>query len=108
MELKGVLEELLDVQSGTSKAGKDWQSREFVINTGDQYKPHICIKLFGDKVTLIDIFNIGDAINVEVNVSSSKFKDRWFTNIDAWKIDKATTPPAPSPKVDEESDVLPF
>jgi hypothetical protein len=111
MEVTGILEKKLDLQSGISKkTEKEWKSREFIINTGDQYNPHICIKLFGDKVDLIDKFELNQSINVSINISSREHKERWYTSIDGWKIEatQQAAPPNPPDNNKDADDELPF
>ena len=107
MKTIGILKEVLEVQSGTSKAGKDWQKQEFVIDTGDQFNPIMCFGAFGeDKVNKLKEFKVGDSIEIEFNVQCREFKGKYYTNLDAWKIDKAATDAMPTPASD--TDDLPF
>ena len=39
LAITGKLVKALDVESGTSKAGKEWKKQSFVIDTGAQYNP---------------------------------------------------------------------
>ena len=87
LEVKGKLVKVLDIETGTSKAGKDWQKSGFVIDTGAQYNPEVCFSLFGnDKIDMINAYNIGQEIAVSFNVSSREFNGKYYHNIDAWKI----------------------
>ena len=38
MEVKGKIVEFLDIESGTSKAGKEWQKQSVVIDTGEEFQ----------------------------------------------------------------------
>lgn len=118
--IKGKLVKKLDVESGTSKAGKEWKKQSFLVNTGAQYNPEVCFQLFGDdKIQMLDGVNDGDELEVSFNVSSREYNGRYFHNIDAWKISKeaAATNNAPEtippdtdlePIGDDEADDLPF
>lgn len=89
LTIKGTLKQKLEIEQGTSKAGKEWKSQSFVVNTGAQYNPDICFKLFGeDKINLINNLNDGDEVEVAFNLSSREWNGKWFTSADAWKIDK--------------------
>jgi len=89
LSVKGTIKQKLEVEQGTSKAGKEWKSQSFVLNTGAQYNPDICFKLFGeDKIQLITNLNDGEEIEVAFNLSSREWNGKWFTSADAWKIDK--------------------
>jgi len=90
MKVSGKLVKFLEVQKGTSKAGKEWMKQEFVLNTGDDYNPEICVSVFGkEKVDGLKQFSEGQELEVEVNVYSREWKGRYFHSIDAWKIDVA-------------------
>ena len=50
LSVKGTIKQKLELEQGTSKAGKEWKSQSFVLNTGAQYNPDICFKLFGEDI----------------------------------------------------------
>ncbi|MDC3336703.1 DUF3127 domain-containing protein [Flavobacteriales bacterium] len=117
MDVKGRIVNILDVESGTSKAGKEWKKQGFVIDTGDQYNPNVCFSLFGDdKIGMLNSYSVGQDVSVSFNLSSREFNGKWYHNVDAWKIEatagQGEMPPAPGePPVEEfskEEDDLPF
>lgn len=87
----GKIIEILPTEKGTSKAGKDWQKLTFAIDTGEQYNNIIAFEVFGaEKVDNFIKYNkIGRTVEVEFNLSSNKWKDKYFTSASAWKISKA-------------------
>ncbi len=87
-DLKGALIEILPVQKGVSKAGKEWEKLEFVIETEEQFPKKVCFTLFGDKVSLLNGINKGDSIEVSFNIESREFNGKWYHTINAWKISK--------------------
>tara|TARA_Y100000401_G_scaffold20916_3_gene14007 strand:+ start:2051 stop:2350 length:300 start_codon:yes stop_codon:yes gene_type:complete len=90
MKLKGKLLKVLEEQKGISKAGKDWIKQEFVIDTGSEYNPEVCISVFGaDKVNGLKQFKVGQDLEVDVNVYSREWKGKYFHSIDAWQIEVA-------------------
>jgi len=87
LEMKGKLTKVLDLQSGTSKAGKEWVKQSFVIDTGGQYNSEVSFNLFGqDKVQLLKDVTIGDEVTVLFNLSSREYKGNYYTSADAWKF----------------------
>jgi hypothetical protein len=101
LSVKGKVHQVLKVQSGTSKAGKEWSKQEFVIETDEQYPRNVCFTLFGDKVSLLNGINAGEEVEVSFNLESREYNGRWFHNINAWKIDKVTADagmPVPPPE----------
>ena len=47
LSIKGKVSQILNVESGTSKAGKDWKKQSFVVDTAAQFNPLVCFSLFG-------------------------------------------------------------
>ena len=87
LSVKGKLSRKLSVESGTSKAGNEWKKQSFLLDTGAQYNPEICFQLFGEeKVKLIEEYELGDKVEVFFNISSREYNNRYYHNIDAWKI----------------------
>ena len=112
MEVKGKITEILEVQKGTSKDGKEWQKLSFVIDTGESYNNTICFDLFGDeKVTNFQKYNkINQEVEVSFNIKCNKWKDKYFTSLDAWKVFSAKTENVQQaePVASEQDDNLPF
>lgn len=116
--VKGRITKVLSLESGTSKAGKEWKKQSFVIDTGDQYNPEICFSLFGeDKINMLRNFGEGQEVEVAFNVSSREYNGKYYHNLDAWKISGSAqfeqgTGAAPTmadaPIADSEEDDLPF
>ncbi len=101
LSVKGKVDQILEPQSGVSRAGKEWSKQEFVIETDEQYPRKVCFTLFGDKVDLIKGLASGEDIEVSFNLESREFNGRWFHNINAWKIDKVSADgnlPEPPPE----------
>ena len=106
---------VLEVQKGTSKAGKDWQKLTFVGETSEAYNNIYAFEIFGEeKVENFNKFNkVGDTVNVEFNVSCNEWQGKYFTSLSAWRIEKAQgvidTPAESFPEVNEvDDDSLPF
>ena len=90
MKLKGKLKSILPEQTGTSKAGKQWTKQEFIIDSGDDYNPEICITAWGETIGAINKTEIGSEIEVSINLYSKPYQDnKYFHNIVAWKIEAA-------------------
>jgi len=87
--IAGILVDILPVQSGISKSsGKEWKSQDFVVEQGGQYPKNASFTLFGDKVSYIEKFELGDELTVKFSVESRKFNDRYFTNLQAYSVIK--------------------
>ena len=69
LKVSGKITSISDVEKGTSKAGKDWQKQNFVIDTGEKFNNIICFQVFGtDKCEALTKQNkVGDKVNVSFN-----------------------------------------
>lgn len=112
LSIKGKITKVLEIDTGTSKAGKDWQKSGFVIDTGKEYNPDVCFSLFGnDKIDMINAYDVGQEVVVSFNVSSREFNGKYYHNLDAWRIQLATTTVSKGGIVDNApagDDDLPF
>ena len=86
MDIKGRLIQILPLQTGTSKSGNSWSKQEFVIETEEQFPKKVCFTLFGDKVSLLNGLSSGDQVDVSFNLESREFNGKWYSNINAWKV----------------------
>ena len=108
MEVKGKVHQILKLESGTSKAGKEWRKQSFVIDTGDQYNPLVCISAFGDdKIQVVEGLKVGEGVTVHFNLSSKEFNGKYYHSVDMWKIDKGIATSVAEP-VEDGDDEMPF
>lgn len=94
IQVKGTVIQILKPESGVSKVGKEWKKQEFVIETNEQFPKKVCFTLFGDKSFLLDGITEGSEVEVFFSVESRDFNGRWFHNINAWKIEPASSAPS--------------
>jgi hypothetical protein len=119
MELTGTVIALLPEVSGQGKNGT-WRKQEFILEIPSQYPKKVCISLWGDKIDQAGL-NVNDSVTASIDVESREYNSRWYTEVKAWKVDKAgssnSAPAAaqggnPFPPVttftEDESDDLPF
>ncbi|MCD7937636.1 MAG: DUF3127 domain-containing protein [Tannerellaceae bacterium] len=92
MEVTGKVIAILPPQGGTSKTGNEWKKQEYVIETHEQYPKKICFQIFGaDKIDQAAI-QAGEELTVFFDIDSREYQGRWFTNINAWKVERAMAP----------------
>jgi len=91
MKVTGTIKKVLPTLEGTSKAGKEWKKLSFVLETKEEYNNLYCFDVFGDeKVDNFLKYNkVGQDVDVEFNVRTNEWNDKYFTSLDAWKIFKA-------------------
>ena len=84
----------LKVKKDTQVVSESFSKREFVLTVVDgAFSNDILIQLVKDKVTLINDINIGDLLEVEVNLSGKCWvnpqgEEKYFNSLNAWKITK--------------------
>ena len=90
MNIKGKLVEIFD----TVQVTETFKKREFIIedNKIPEYPEYIKVELIQDKVSLLDSLNVGDEVNVLINIKGRKWEDkegniRYFNSIQGWKIE---------------------
>jgi len=112
MEVTGVITKTLDVQTGTSKDGKEWKKQSFLVETTEQYNNLYCIDIFGaEKVDNFAKFNkVGDNVKVTFNVNTNEWNGKYFTSLQSWRIDKVDgiTTPELAPITGNDEDEMPF
>ena len=114
MDITGTIVSYTD-KSGVSKAGKEFNKAELVIKNNDGYNDkevHYAFTLFGKAM---ESFNheVGDQVSVMFNIESRQWKDRWFTELVAWKVSLMVGGSAPALSGDmanqfNESQDIPF
>ena len=85
-EIEGKLKVVDEVQSFASGFTK----REFVVEVEDgKYPQMIKFECVRDKTTLTDGFSIDDAVKVTFDIRGNEYKERFYVNLNAWKLEKA-------------------
>ncbi len=104
LTIKGNIKNKLEPETISGKDGKIWKKQNFIINTGAQYNSEICFQLFGEeRIQMLEKFNINDTVEVFFNLYSKKFNERYFHNVDAWKIEKISNDAGESNLEEEEN-----
>lgn len=88
MEIIGKAIAALPVKSGVSqRTGEQWQSREYVIETQEQFQKRICFEVFGtDKLNEFNIRN-NDLIKVHFDITAREYNGKWYNSVRAWKVE---------------------
>lgn len=103
---KGTIVKLMDEQSGTSKAGNAWTSREFVIEVNDEgFKNFVHFKAFGKEVPDLQDMKEGDLVEVSYKPQSREFNGRWY---DEHRLFGVKPLREVKPQKEEEEHDLPF
>tara|TARA_R110000772_G_scaffold67579_2_gene150057 strand:+ start:23971 stop:24294 length:324 start_codon:yes stop_codon:yes gene_type:complete len=107
MNIKGTIKQKLEVLTGTSTKG-NWQTQGFIIETIESYPKMVCIDAFQKVSEELNKYEVGDIVDVSVNIESREYNSRWYTDVKAWKIVKEGTTPGPVDAAVTKGDDLPF
>jgi len=82
----------------TQTFASGFAKREFVIETNEGKYPQMlkfeCVK---DKCALLDRFQVGQSVVINFDVRGSEYKERFYVNLLAWKIEAGGNPPQAAP-----------
>mgnify|MGYP003146186878 FL=1 len=93
MEVTGKLVKKLDLETGTSKAGKEWQKQTVVIDTGEDFNNLIAISSFGDKMQKMNMLEEGMTVSIMCNVYSREYNGKYYHNIEGYHFANQTDNP---------------
>lgn len=105
-----------------------FKKRDVVVTTDEQYPQHILVQFVQDKCDLLNNFQVGEAVKIDINLRGREWinpqgETVYFNTIQGWRIAKAATeaptqqaPPMPAAATfapatnvnEEEADDLPF
>ena len=103
-----------------------FRKREIVLTTQEQYPQNILVEFIQDRTDLLDVYNIGDFVKIDINLrgrewTNDKGEVKYFNSIQGWRIEKvedefeSQLPPLPtkedlniSDNASSEPDDLPF
>ena len=81
--IKGTIKSIGDVQVVSEK----FKKVEFVVLTDDQYPKNVSFQVINDKIDNFIKYNSeGQVVEVKFNAESKEFNGRWFTNLNAWRV----------------------
>ncbi len=91
-EITGTIKKIFEEQT----FGSGFNKREFVLTTdADRYPQDIKFETVKDRITLLSPLKEGDKIKVFFDIRGREWKDNYYVNLNAWKIENLadTQPP---------------
>jgi len=106
MKIQGKIKLINETQTFESGFTK----REFVLTTNDTYPQDIKIEMIKDKCSLLDLYKVGSDVEVSINLRGSMYNNKYYVNVQGWKIEAINQPiaEAAATMVEEDDDLLPF
>lgn len=88
LQITGQLKKVMNPETGTTKAGKEWKRQAFLIEYQDgNFTKQVSIQAKSDAViNIISNARIGDTLVCDINVESREWNDRFYTDVTAWKV----------------------
>lgn len=86
MELQGKCIKILETQRFVSqKSGQEYIKNFFVIETSGQYPKKVSFSVMGSEKFAQMGIRVGATYNVSFDIESREYKERWYTELSAWK-----------------------
>jgi len=100
-EIEGRLHRKFDTENKTPT----FQAREFVLEIQDGNYPQLVkFQLTQDRCALLDNFQEGDMLKVHFDLRGREWNGKFFTNLNAWRLEKPAgqtdVPPQEAPTDD--------
>jgi single-strand DNA-binding protein len=82
-EITGKLHKKFDIEQKTDS----FKAREFVIETEGDYPQFVKFQCTQERCNMVDNFAEGSAIKVSFDLRGREWQGKYFTNLNAWKIE---------------------
>lgn len=99
MEFEATVIAVLPVVKGTSARG-EWIKQEVIFEQAGEFGRKVCVGFWGDKAQDAGTLKPGDKVSVAANVESREYNGRWYTEVRAWRMNRASAQPAGAPSAD--------
>ncbi len=101
MNISGIIKLINETKEYGSNGFK---KREIVVTTQEQYPQNIMVEFIQDRCELLDAFNTGDFVKVDINLRGREWvnKDgetKYFNSIQGWRIEKTQQEGNPLPPI---------
>lgn len=82
-ETEGIVHKIFETENKTAS----FQAREFVIKQEGNYPQFIKFQLTQDRCDIISNYKEGDKIKVHFDLRGREWNDKYFTNLNAWRVE---------------------
>ena len=66
------------------------KKQDIIVETDGQYPKKVCISIWGDKINEGQL-QIGNLLQIDFDIESREYNNKWYTDIKAWKIELTTS-----------------
>lgn len=104
-EVEGKLHRIFPIEQKTAS----FQAREFVIEIPDgNYPQFVKFQVVQDKCSLLDQYREGERLKISFDLRGREWQGKYFTSLNAWRIDKAGSADAAEGGAEERFPADPF
>jgi hypothetical protein len=94
----------LKCKMGTMTFESGFKKREFVVTTEEEYPQDIKFSLIKDKCDLIEEIKENERLDVFFNIRGNEYQERFYVDLQAWKIQRLEGVSAEKPDDRTEQD----
>ena len=87
-ETEGKILVELPTTSGNTKNGKEWEKREFVMETNERYHSKMRFAMYSCDGPIENPPKIGDMVKVAFTVEAREYKNNWYNEVKAHRIEQ--------------------
>jgi single-strand DNA-binding protein len=90
MQIKGTIREIY----AANRVSEKFIKRDLVVTIDGTYPQYIKMQCTQDRCAMLDNFQVGDSVTVDINIRGKQYEKKdgtghdYFTTIEAWKITK--------------------
>jgi hypothetical protein len=85
MQLTAKLQNILPLQTGTSKNGP-WKKQEMIVETVGPYPRKVCFVIWGDRMKE-NILVPGNFMTIHFEAESREYNGKWYTELKVFKLE---------------------
>jgi hypothetical protein len=85
MRITARVEKLLELQSGTTKAGKQWKKQQILVSQKDEFHNELLIEMWNDNI--MDM-NEGQNYEFDIVIKTREWNGKYYTNVSCNNVGK--------------------
>ena len=87
-EAEGKILVELPSTDGQTKTGKDWEKKEFVLETSERFPIRIRFSMTSFDGPVEDAPSVDEKVRVRFTVEAREISGRWYNDVKAYQIEK--------------------
>ena len=73
--------------TGVTKDNKDWEKREYVLETDDRYKSKMRFSMMSFGGEIENPPEVGNQVNIGFAIECREYKGNWFNDVKAYQLE---------------------